>query len=157
MNVRLKDIGEELVPELKDLQSKFMLAGGVAAAVCAIGAFIDPAQFVRSFLPAYMWILSITLGALGLAMVHQVSGGAWGVVPRERWGRLQAGHTTRPWPSERGDWTLFYTSFANAVRGRGPVPVDPWDAVAALEVLEAAERSAATGQVVALGPGTVMR
>ena len=85
------------------------------------------------------------------------SGDAWGVVPRERWGRLHAGHTTRPWPSERGDWTVFYTSFANAVRGLGAVPVDPWDAVAGLEVLEAAQRSAATRQVVALGPGTATR
>jgi len=85
------------------------------------------------------------------------SGDAWGLVPRERWGRLHTGHTTRPWPSEHGDWTVFHTSFANAVRGRGDVPVDPWDAVAGLEVLEAAQRSAATGQVVALGPGTAVR
>jgi predicted dehydrogenase len=85
------------------------------------------------------------------------SGDAWGVVPPERWGHLHAGHTTRPWPSERGDWTMFYTSFADAVRGQGAVPVDPWDAVAGLEMLEAAQRSAATGQVVALGPGTAMR
>ena len=82
------------------------------------------------------------------------AGGAWGVVPRERWGHLHAGHTTRPWPSERGDWTVFYASFGDAVRGHGAVPVDPWDAVAGLEVLEAARRSAATGQVVAPGPGT---
>jgi len=79
------------------------------------------------------------------------SGDAWGVVPRERWGRLHTGDTTRPWPSERGDWTAFYTSFAKAVRGQGAVPVDPQDAVAGLEVLEAADRSAATGQAIALG------
>jgi predicted dehydrogenase len=85
------------------------------------------------------------------------AGDAWGVVPRERWGRLHAGHTTRPWPGERGDWTVFYTSFAHAVRGHGAVPVDPWDAVAGLEVLEAAHRSAATGQVVAVDPGTATR
>jgi predicted dehydrogenase len=78
------------------------------------------------------------------------SGGAWGVVPRERWGRLHTGHTTRPWPSERGDWTEFYASFARAVRGLGAMPVDPWDAVAGLEVLEAAQHSAVTGQVVTL-------
>ena len=66
---------------------------------------------------------------------------------------LHVGHTTRPWPSERGDWTEFYASFARAVRGRGALPVDPWDAVAGLDVLEAAQRSAATGQVVALSPG----
>lgn len=79
------------------------------------------------------------------------AGEAWGVVPPERWGRLHTGTTTRPWPSQRGDWTVFYTSFAQAVRGRGPVPVDPRDSVAGLEVLEAAERSAGTGQVVTLG------
>jgi predicted dehydrogenase len=38
--------------------------------------------------------------------------------------------------------------FADAVRGRGPVPVDPRDAVAGLQVLEAAQASADTGQVV---------
>jgi hypothetical protein len=80
--VPLQEIGGELVPELKNLQSKLMTAGGVAALVCAIGLVMNPAQFVRSFLPAYMWILGITLGSLGLAMIHQVSGGAWGVVIR---------------------------------------------------------------------------
>jgi predicted dehydrogenase len=81
------------------------------------------------------------------------SGPAWGVVPPEHWGRLHRDRTTRPWPSERGDWTVFYSSFARAVRGLGAVPVDPWDAVAGLEVLEAAGRSASTGQVVTLGRG----
>ncbi len=80
--VPLQEIGGELVPELKNLQSKLMTAGGFAALVCAIGLVVNPAQFVRSFLPAYMWILGITLGSLGLAMIHQVSGGAWGVVIR---------------------------------------------------------------------------
>jgi predicted dehydrogenase len=80
-----------------------------------------------------------------------VSGDAWGVVPRERWGRLHTGHTTQPWPSERGDWTVLYTRFADAVRGRGRVPVDPRDAVAGVQVLEAAKASADTGQVVRLG------
>ena len=78
------------------------------------------------------------------------SGDAWGVVPHERWGRLHSDRSTRRWPSERGDWTLLYTAFADAVRGRGDVPVDPRDAVAALVVLEAAQRSAEMGQVVTL-------
>lgn len=82
MTAQLKEIGDELVPELKNLQSKLMMAGGIGAAVCGIGLVMNPAQFVRSFLPAYMWMLSVALGSLGLAMVHQVSGGAWGVVIR---------------------------------------------------------------------------
>jgi hypothetical protein len=82
VRVPLQEIGGELVPELKNLQSKLMTAGGVAALFCAIGLVVNPVQFVRSFLPAYMWVLGITLGSLGLAMIHQVSGGAWGVVIR---------------------------------------------------------------------------
>ena len=73
---------DEMVPELKDLQRKLLIAGGAGAVVCAIGLLLNPAQFVRSLLPAYMWALSIALGSLALAMVHQVSGGAWGVVIR---------------------------------------------------------------------------
>jgi hypothetical protein len=74
------------------------------------------------------------------------------MVPRERWGRLHAGHTTRPWPSERGDLTVFYTSFANAVRGRGTVPVDPWDAVAGLEAGEHSSRCGIASDLGTLRP-----
>jgi hypothetical protein len=82
MMVKGKEIGADLVPELKNLQSKLALAGGIGAVVCATGLVIDPAQFLHSFLPAYLWVLSLTLGSLAIAMVHQVSGGAWGVVIR---------------------------------------------------------------------------
>ena len=49
-------------------------------------------------------------------------------------------------PSERGRWDTYYPAFAAAVRGEREVPVDPTDAVLALEVIEAAERSAAAGR-----------
>ena len=82
MMVNVKEIGAEIVPELRNLQSKLMMAAGAGAVLCAVGLLMNPAQFVRSFLPAYMWMLSVTLGSLAIAMVHQVSGGAWGVVIR---------------------------------------------------------------------------
>ncbi|RPI55402.1 MAG: hypothetical protein EHM55_07985 [Acidobacteria bacterium] len=82
MMVKVQEIGAEIVPELKSLQSKLTIAGAAGVVVCAIGLALNPAQFVRSFLPAYLWMLAITLGSLALAMVHQVSGGAWGVVIR---------------------------------------------------------------------------
>ena len=53
-------------------------------------------------------------------------------------------------PSERGRWDSYYPAFAAAVRGERGVPVDPADAVRALEVIEAAERSAESGAVVLL-------
>jgi predicted dehydrogenase len=75
---------------------------------------------------------------------------AWGTEPPERWGRLQRGETSEPVRSERGRWDTFYPAFAAAVRGEGPVPVDPRDAVASLTVIDAIRASAAEGR--AIGP-----
>lgn len=78
----LPTTGNEMVPELKTVQARLLTFGAVGAAACGVGLLLNPAQFVRSLLPAYMWLLSLTLGSLALAMVHQISGGAWGVVIR---------------------------------------------------------------------------
>lgn len=67
---------------------------------------------------------------------------AWGAEPPERWGRLQRGEASEPVPSERGRWDTFYPAFAAAVRGEGPVPVDPRDAVASLTVIDAIRAAA---------------
>lgn len=75
-------------------------------------------------------------------------GDQWGVEPPDRWGLLHRGDGAEPVQSERGRWDSFYPAFAASVRGGGPVPVDPWDAVASLELMAAARRSAAAGQVV---------
>jgi predicted dehydrogenase len=77
-------------------------------------------------------------------------GERWGTVPSSRWARVYRGGTAVPVPSRTGSWSSFYAGLARAVRGEGPLPVDPWDAVAALEVLDAARLSAGTGQVVEL-------
>ena len=76
------------------------------------------------------------------------TGEPWGVEPPERWGHVLRGDTGQPAPSARGAWDLFYPAFAAAVRGTGPVPVDPWDAVATAALLDAARAGARTGQVV---------
>jgi predicted dehydrogenase len=75
-------------------------------------------------------------------------GAAWGTVPESRWGAVHRAGVAVPVPSQQGDWSAYYTGLARAVRGEGPPPVDPWDAVASLEVLDAARASAADGQVV---------
>ena len=72
----------------------------------------------------------------------------WGREPETAWGSLGRGGERRAIRSERGRWDLFYEQFAGAVRGEGPVPVDPWDAVATATVLDAARRSAAEGRSV---------
>jgi predicted dehydrogenase len=75
------------------------------------------------------------------------SGDRWGAEPEERWGRLRRGDDGDVVPTERGRWDFFYPAFAAAVRGTGPVPVDPADAVATAAVLDAARRSATGGGV----------
>ena len=79
-------------------------------------------------------------------------GDDWGSEPERRWGVLHRGAASEVVPSERGRWDTFYPAFAAAVRGLGPVPVDPRDAVASLAVLDAAAVSAATGHTVAVSP-----
>ena len=75
---------------------------------------------------------------------------AWGSEPEARWGRLVSGEESAPVPSERGDWPRFYALLLRALRDGDSPPVDPHDAVAALRVLEAARRSAASREVVTL-------
>jgi predicted dehydrogenase len=72
----------------------------------------------------------------------------WGREEQADWGWIQRGEDKEPVPSERGRWDTYYPAFAAAVRGEREVPVDPTDAVLALEVLEAAERSATEGVVI---------
>jgi predicted dehydrogenase len=74
----------------------------------------------------------------------------WFHEPEERWGRLFRGETSEPVPSARGRWDTFYPAFAAAVRGEGPVPVDPHDAIASLTVIDAIRESAAQGRCVEL-------
>ena len=79
-------------------------------------------------------------------------GGAdWGAEPSAQWGTLSDGGEAHAVPTEPGDYPAFYAGVAAALRG-GPVPVDPDDAVASLEIIEAARRSAAERRVVQL-PG----
>jgi predicted dehydrogenase len=75
-------------------------------------------------------------------------GADWGVVPEGRWGWTYRRGLGAAVPSERGDWCELYRQFARAVRHEAPVPVDPWDAVATLEVLDAAWVSATQDRVV---------
>jgi len=79
----------------------------------------------------------------------------FGTVPEARWGRIYRGEDVppQPVPAEKGRWSAFYSAFARAVRGSGPLSVDPWDALAALKVVDAARISAARGEVVRLSPG----
>lgn len=66
----------------------------------------------------------------------------WGVEAPSELDRIHTASTSAPVTLARGAWDTFYPAFARAVRGEGPPPVDPTDAVATADVLEAARISA---------------
>lgn len=74
----------------------------------------------------------------------------WGEEPPERWGRLGVDEDTREVPTEPGDYGAFYEAVVNCLRDGAPPPVDPLDAVAVLDVLEAARSSNLERKVVPL-------
>ena len=78
----LRDTADVAIPELAGVQRRFLLIGAGGAVLSLIGAFVNLTQFMQSYLMAYMLCLGVTLGCLALGMVHQLSGGAWGVVLR---------------------------------------------------------------------------
>lgn len=78
-------------------------------------------------------------------------GDAWGYEAEERWGVLRTAAGERRVPSERGAYQDFYSQFARAVRGDGPMPVTGAEAILTLEVLDAARLSDLEGRAVTVG------
>jgi scyllo-inositol 2-dehydrogenase (NADP+) len=84
-------------------------------------------------------------------------GEPWGVEDPAHWGRIGAGESPAtgggdPVPSPPGDYTAYYREIVRALaEGTGP-PVAASEAAAALEVLEAARRSARDGVTVEVSP-----
>ncbi len=74
----------------------------------------------------------------------------WGAEERERWGWLGTMEERRHEPTEPGAYTAFYVAVERAIRTGSPPPVRVAEAVAALEVIEAAHRSAVERRVVAV-------
>ena len=83
---------------------------------------------------------------------HRPVGPDWGREPPERWGILTDGTREESVPSEHGAYQRFYGTLVATLRDGAPPPVAPEDALAGLEIIDAAQRSAAERSVVALRP-----
>jgi predicted dehydrogenase len=64
------------------------------------------------------------------------SDAAYGLDPQESWGLLGIDGATSPVPAERGAYPQFYVQLAAALRGAGPLPVDPAGPLEVLRVIE---------------------
>ncbi|GAA0315370.1 oxidoreductase [Sphingomonas oligophenolica] len=75
----------------------------------------------------------------------------YGEEPIETFGTLTFGDgRTEGIVSARGDWRLYYEGMADAILDGAPPPVEPADALAGLELIALARRSAAEGRRMAI-------
>lgn len=85
--------GPELRRRLDVLQTRALVAGGAGLALALGGWVLWPRQIFAAYLVGYLFWLGIVLGSLGLAMLHHLVGGSWGLVIRRP---LEAGAATVP-------------------------------------------------------------
>ena len=91
----------EWMPELGGYQQRLLMGGGAGLLISLGGWVFEPTQFYQSYLMAYSFCLSLTLGCLALGMVHQLSGGAWGFVIRRPVGAADSRRHRRARPAAR--------------------------------------------------------
>jgi hypothetical protein len=64
---------------MKRLQRIMLILGSLAAILTVGGFFLDPRDFYRSYLYAFLFVVGLSLGALANLMLHTVTGGHWGL------------------------------------------------------------------------------
>jgi hypothetical protein len=58
------------------------IAGAIGLVAAGIGAFLVPEDFFRGYLLGFLFWAGMSLGALGLMLMHVLTGGDWGVALR---------------------------------------------------------------------------
>ncbi len=165
----LLDLGPHLVDAALRLLGPAVAVYGELRAVRP-GAQVDDDVFLAlthaGGAVSHLWA-SLVAPVAGPRLVVQGTGAGWSktaldgqedalkagvAVPPEPAGLLVTAAGVRAVPSLPGEWDAYYRSIADALTGVGPVPVTGEDAVAVLQVLDAARVSARSGEVVSL-PG----
>ncbi len=82
------------VPESVDgYRTRAIIVAAVGVVAMVAGYVVSPARFFQAYLVAFIFWTSLSLGCLGLMMVHHLSGGQWGLVIRRL---LEAGAKVLP-------------------------------------------------------------
>lgn len=68
--------------DLNQVRKVALIAGVAGAALCGLGALVDQAQFFRSYLVAFCFVLGLAAGSLPVLMLQHLTGGGWGLVLR---------------------------------------------------------------------------
>jgi hypothetical protein len=70
-------------PESIDrIRQSALIVGVVGLVICIIGIVKAPDRFFPSYLLAFMFVLGLSLGSLGLLMLQHLTGGNWGIIIR---------------------------------------------------------------------------
>jgi hypothetical protein len=64
------------------LQQRALIAGVVGLLLSLVALFRSPAQFFHSYLVAFLFILGLSLGSMGLLMLQHLTSGHWGIMIR---------------------------------------------------------------------------
>lgn len=84
---------DTLRPQMDRVQRSALFVGLVALLISLIDLFRDAPHFWQSYLFAYIFWSGLTLGCLGIFLLHNVVGGNWGVAIRRL---LESGLQTLP-------------------------------------------------------------
>lgn len=84
---------ESLQPQFERIQRIALIVGAIALALCVIGLFVDREHFFQSYLFAFLFWNTLSIGSLAIFLLHNVVGGNWGVVIRRF---VEAGSKTFP-------------------------------------------------------------
>jgi hypothetical protein len=70
-------------PESIDrIRQSALIVGVIGLVICIIGIVKAPDRFFPSYLLAFMFVLGLSLGSLGLLMLQHLTGGNWGIIIR---------------------------------------------------------------------------
>lgn len=69
-------------PVVKIIGRRSLIVGVIFAVIAAALAFLQPEQFFRAYLLAFMLWLGVTLGSMAILMLRHLTKGAWGMVIR---------------------------------------------------------------------------
>jgi scyllo-inositol 2-dehydrogenase (NADP+) len=74
----------------------------------------------------------------------------WGMETAEAWGQLHLAHAHLSYPTERGDYRIFYQNIADVIHGKASLLVRMEEAILVLQIIEASFESHRTGQRITL-------
>jgi hypothetical protein len=70
---------ERLTNRLMGFRKNAMIAGVVGLVLCAAGFLLDREHFFRAYLTGWLFWTGLSLGSMGVLLLHSATGGDWGV------------------------------------------------------------------------------